>query len=117
MRLADTGLSTLIVSTDPAHSLSDALMQDVSGGSPVGVAGCENLQAMEVETADAVDRFRAAVSGFRAADLGLGGLAEEVLGQFRDSSETVPRQLRDSSENTRLHRLVQRPACAHAPPC
>ncbi|EOD38769.1 hypothetical protein EMIHUDRAFT_224177 [Emiliania huxleyi CCMP1516] len=95
VRLADTGLSTLIVSTDPAHSLSDALMQDVSGGSPVGVAGCENLQAMEVETADAVDRFRAAVSGFRAADLGLGGLAEEVLGQlgldeFADILDNVP---------------------------
>ena len=48
VRLADSGLSTLIVSTDPAHSLSDALAQDVSGGTPLEVDGCTNLMAMEV---------------------------------------------------------------------
>ena len=82
IRLADQGLSTLIVSTDPAHSLSDALMQDASGGRVVAVDGCANLLAMEVETGDAVARFREAVGGFRAADLGLGGVAEAVIGQL-----------------------------------
>ena len=95
VRLADAGLSTLIVSTDPAHSLSDALMQDVSGGSPVSVEGCAMLQAMEVETGAAVARFRAAVGGFRAADLGLGGVAEDVLSQlgleeFADILDNTP---------------------------
>ena len=42
------------------------------------VIGCAALQAMEVDTQEAVDRFRAAVGGFRAADLGLSGVAEEV---------------------------------------
>ena len=95
VRCADAGLRTLIVSTDPAHSLSDALMQDISGGSAMDVVGCENLQAMEVETGDAVDRFRAAVSGFRAEDLGLGGVAEDVLSQlgldeFADILDNTP---------------------------
>ena len=95
VKLADSGLSTLIVSTDPAHSLSDALMQDVSGGSPVDVEGCPALQAMEVETDEAIARFRAAVGGFRAADLGLGGMAEEVLSQlgldeFADILDNTP---------------------------
>ncbi|KAL3908106.1 MAG: hypothetical protein SGPRY_009929, partial [Prymnesium sp.] len=47
VRLADQGFNTLIVSTDPAHSLSDALMQDVSGGRPIAVDGCANLFGME----------------------------------------------------------------------
>jgi len=94
-RCADAGFSTLIVSTDPAHSLSDALMLDVSGGKPVEVSGLANLDAMEVDTADAVARFREAVGGFRAADLGLGGIAEEVVSQlgldeFADILDNTP---------------------------
>ena len=95
VRCADEGLSTLIVSTDPAHSLSDALMQDVSGGVPVAVEGCANLLGMEVQTDEAVARFRAAVGGFRASDLGLGGVAEEVLSklgldEFADILDNTP---------------------------
>ena len=92
---AEAGYATLVVSTDPAHSLSDALMQDVSGGAPVDVVGCQGLQAMEVQTDEAIARFRAAVGGFRAADLGLGGVAEEVLSQlgldeFADILDNTP---------------------------
>ena len=36
-RYASQGKATLVVSTDPAHSLSDSLDQDVSGGKPVKV--------------------------------------------------------------------------------
>ena len=95
VRLADGGLNTLIVSTDPAHSLGDALMQDVSGGVPVPVDGCPTLMAMEVQTDEAVARFRNAVSGFRASDLGLGGVAEEVLSklgldEFADILDNTP---------------------------
>lgn len=43
---------TLVISTDPAHSLGDALDQDVSGGKPVRVMGLDNLSAMEVWTID-----------------------------------------------------------------
>lgn len=39
---------TLVISTDPAHSLGDALDQDISGGEPVRVMGLDNLSAMEV---------------------------------------------------------------------
>jgi len=95
VRLADTGLRTLIVSTDPAHSLSDALAQDLSGGRAVPVEGCPALLALEVRPDEAVARFRAAVGGFRASDLGLGGVAEEVLAQlgldeFSDILDNTP---------------------------
>ncbi len=41
---------TLVISTDPAHSLGDALDQDISGGEPVKVVGLDNLSAMEVSS-------------------------------------------------------------------
>ena len=45
---------TLIVSTDPAHSLSDSLAQDVSSGVPVSVDGTDGmLWAMEIDTSEA----------------------------------------------------------------
>ncbi|KAG2424744.1 hypothetical protein HYH02_015126, partial [Chlamydomonas schloesseri] len=37
VHFANDGLPTLVVSTDPAHSLSDAFDQDLSGGSPVKI--------------------------------------------------------------------------------
>ena len=88
VRLADSGLSTLIVSTDPAHSLSDALMQDVGGGKPVMVNGVEGLEAMEVSTEEAAERFRSAIGGFRASDLGLGSAAEELVSKLVTATPT-----------------------------
>jgi len=50
IKFADEGLRTLVISTDPAHSLGDALMADLSGGkvTPVAEQG-GNLYALEVD--------------------------------------------------------------------
>uniref|UniRef100_A0A7S1XCQ9 ArsA/GET3 Anion-transporting ATPase-like domain-containing protein n=1 Tax=Compsopogon caeruleus TaxID=31354 RepID=A0A7S1XCQ9_9RHOD len=53
-KFADMGQTTLIVSTDPAHSLSDVFDQDVSGGSPVPVSSIEGLYAQEVNPKETV---------------------------------------------------------------
>lgn len=37
VKLAAAGHTTLVVSTDPAHSLGDSLDQDISGGKPVAL--------------------------------------------------------------------------------
>lgn len=50
LSLAEAGHTTLVVSTDPAHSLSDSLDQDVSGGKPVSVEGTEDqVYGMEID--------------------------------------------------------------------
>lgn len=81
LHLADQGLRTLVISTDPAHSLGDLLDQKVSGGDPVQVLGCDNLWAMEVDTTRALNRFRAL---FKELDVGAlatqFGVSEEILG-------------------------------------
>ena len=48
---------TLLISTDPAHSLSDSLGQKV-GDEIVGVKGVENLSALEVSAEKAFSKFK-----------------------------------------------------------
>eukprot|EP00971_Amphidinium_carterae_P303472 6030174-Amphidinium_carterae.1 len=58
--LADQGVKTLILSTDPAHSLGDALATPLSG---TAVEVAENLWAAEVDTKQALAELREVLSG------------------------------------------------------
>jgi arsenite-transporting ATPase len=57
VHLANTGKRTLLASTNPVHSLSGLLGQDVFG-KPTAVAGVENLWAYEIDTRDAIERSK-----------------------------------------------------------
>ena len=91
LKLAQEGQRVLVVSTDPAHSLSDAIDQDVSGGAPVAIDTPASLPiwGMEVDAAAAKVRFQKAIQA--ASDegtnsslrntlttFGLGGLADAL---------------------------------------
>jgi len=54
----EAGLDTLIVSTDPAHSLSDAFDQDLAGGEPVQILGTLSVYAMEVDPDRALQEWK-----------------------------------------------------------
>ncbi|GLI62585.1 hypothetical protein VaNZ11_005259 [Volvox africanus] len=58
VKLAAAGHTTLVVSTDPAHSLSDSLAQDVSGGKPVLLQGTDlPLWGLEIDPEEAKREF------------------------------------------------------------
>ena len=98
VKFAAAGHPTLLVSTDPAHSLSDSLAQDVSSGVPVPVDGTDMmLYAMEVDPDQARAEFAAfakendvgaGVKDF-ASSVGLGGFADQLgdlkLGELLDT--------------------------------
>lgn len=81
-RCAAQGLKTLVISTDPAHSLADVLQAEV-GGKPTKVA--KRLKAQQVEAQDELEQHWSAVSQW------LGGLLTE-RGVDRIAAEelTVP---------------------------
>jgi arsenite-transporting ATPase len=54
---ADSGESTLVVSTDPAPSISDALEQPI-GDTITSVEGVKGLSAQQLDASAAFDRFR-----------------------------------------------------------
>jgi arsenite/tail-anchored protein-transporting ATPase len=56
-RLATEGKRTLLASTNPVHSLSGLLDQDVFG-KKTPVNGIDNLWAFEIDTKDAIDRSK-----------------------------------------------------------
>jgi len=98
VQLAAEGRQTLVVSTDPAHSLSDSLGQDVSGGEPVAVEGTElSLWGMQVDLEAAKQELRGLAKddngeklGKMLSQVGLGGLAEQLkdlqLSELLDTS-------------------------------
>merc|ERR1719478_1965070 len=101
VKFATAGHHTLLVSTDPAHSLSDSLAQDVTGGLPVAVEGTDGMMyAMEVDPDQAKAEFTAFAkqadvsAGAKdfMSSVGLGGLADQLsdlkLGELLDTAPT-----------------------------
>ncbi|XP_010937153.1 ATPase GET3B [Elaeis guineensis] len=97
VKFANNGHPTLVVSTDPAHSLSDSFAQDLSGGTLVPVDGPDSpLFALEINPEKAREEFRSAsqrsggtgVKDFMDS-MGLGMLAEQLgelkLGELLDT--------------------------------
>eukprot|EP00613_Pedinella_sp_CCMP2098_P075329 CAMPEP_0171912298 /NCGR_PEP_ID=MMETSP0993-20121228/10973_1 /TAXON_ID=483369 /ORGANISM="non described non described, Strain CCMP2098" /LENGTH=815 /DNA_ID=CAMNT_0012546069 /DNA_START=46 /DNA_END=2493 /DNA_ORIENTATION=+ len=82
--LADAGFKTLVVSTDPAHSLGDALFLTPAdgdlkgkGSTPTSVGGCNDLlDALEIDPDASIQKFKDALGAFDLA-----GAAREVGGQ------------------------------------
>ncbi|OVA18037.1 Arsenical pump ATPase [Macleaya cordata] len=73
VKFANNGHPTIVVSTDPAHSLSDSFAQDLTGGMLVPVQGVDNpLFALEINPEKAREEFRAASQ----ANGGTGGVKD-----------------------------------------
>lgn len=56
--LASQGKKTLLCSTNPVHSLSSCFGQQFFGRGETAVEGCNNLYALEIETAETVEKYR-----------------------------------------------------------
>ncbi|TML37906.1 MAG: ArsA family ATPase [Actinobacteria bacterium] len=79
LRCADAGLRTIVVSTDPAHSLADALDRPL-GSDPTAVV--DGLWAQQVDASEHLEDAWGAVQAYLVELLGWGGLddieAEEL---------------------------------------
>lgn len=62
----EKGFKTLLVSTDPAHNLSDAFGQKISSGTePTKISGYTSLFALEVNATEAAEEFITKVTASR----------------------------------------------------
>ncbi|GER28846.1 ATPase [Striga asiatica] len=90
VKFANNGHPTLVVSTDPAHSLSDSFAQDLAGGTLVPVVGpFSPLFALEINPEKAREEFRSASqknggTGVKDFMDGMGlGLIADQLGELK----------------------------------
>ncbi len=85
IRAADLGHRTLLVSTDPAHSVSDSLDQRIGGETYTEVDGVVNLWAVELDTEDAMRTYSDVISQQDPS-----GTLSEFLGGGDPSSLSPP---------------------------
>ncbi|KAF3433962.1 hypothetical protein FNV43_RR25065 [Rhamnella rubrinervis] len=90
VKFANNGHPTLVVSTDPAHSLSDSFAQDLTGGTIVPVEGPDSpLFALEINPEKAREEFRSASqknggTGIKDFMDGMGlGMLVDQLGELK----------------------------------
>jgi len=88
---ADLGHRTLIVSTDPAHSVSDSLDQQIGGEDYVKVDNVENLWAIELSTDKAMQSYSDMISQQDPTGALTGLLGEDDVSSFSPpgADETV----------------------------
>lgn len=111
VRLATMGFKTLVLSTDPAHSLADALNMSLDGGMPIQVdlPGGE-LFAMEIDTEKAVRSFQNLTKEFvKEGNKGVGVEMARTLGleEFAGLLDNAPPGIDELVALTQVMELVK----------
>lgn len=104
-QFADEGQVTLIVSTDPAHSLSDAFDQPVSGGDPVPVVGIDNLYAQEINPENTKQSFN--LMGGSGSGDSLAGLGEMGLDDLNSLFDKLPPGFDEAAALAEIVKLLE----------
>ena len=75
---AEHGRNTLIISTDPAHSLGDSLGFDLPPGEPTPIPGINNLTALEIDPKKNLAEYKGLTSVNPMEGMDMPGLMEGI---------------------------------------
>ncbi|MBY8982162.1 MAG: ArsA family ATPase [Candidatus Lokiarchaeota archaeon] len=88
---AENGRNTLIISTDPAHSLGDSLGLEFSPGIPTPVEGIDNLTALEINPNTNMSEFEGLTNINPMENLGMPGMDDMgMFGAIQELSSMNP---------------------------
>jgi len=94
VQLAQYRKKVLIVSTDPAHNLSDAFCQKI-GREPTAIHGFDNLSAMEIDANDDMEKIQASMTegsdsgGDTSDEAGISSLMQELTNSIPGIDEAM----------------------------
>ena len=89
---AEHGRNTLIISTDPAHSLGDSLGIELSPGVPTPIAGIDNLTALEINPKVNMADFQGLTNINPMEEMGMSGMMENLplFGDMEELTSMTP---------------------------
>lgn len=89
---AEHGRNTLIISTDPAHSLGDSLGIELSPGEPTPIEGIDNLTALEINPKANMAEFQGLTNINPMEEMGMSGLMENMplFGDMEELASMTP---------------------------
>mmetsp|Transcript_3475 Transcript_3475/g.5084 ORF Transcript_3475/g.5084 Transcript_3475/m.5084 type:complete len:355 (+) Transcript_3475:264-1328(+) len=87
-QLAKSRKKVLIVSTDPAHNLSDAFCQKI-GREPTPINGFDNLSAMEIDANDDMEEMQRSMEESNEEDSGIQSLMSELTSSIPGIDEAM----------------------------
>jgi len=89
---AEHGRNTLIISTDPAHSLGDSLGVELLPGVATPIKGIENLTALEINPKANMEEFKGLTTVNPMAEMGMSGLMEDLpmFGDLEELTSSTP---------------------------
>ncbi|MHA2008660.1 MAG: ArsA family ATPase [Promethearchaeota archaeon] len=89
---AEHGRNTLIISTDPAHSLGDSLGVELSPGVPTQIEGIENLTALEINPKVNMAEVQGLTNINPMEEMGMAGLMEDMplFGDMEELTSMTP---------------------------
>jgi len=89
---AENGRNTLIISTDPAHSLGDSLGVELPPGVPTSIEGIENLTALEINPKVNTLELKGLTRVNPFEEIGMGGMMDNLsfLGDLEEISSLTP---------------------------
>ena len=89
---AEHGRNTLIISTDPAHSLGDSLGVELLPGIPTPIEGIDNLTALEINPKINMAEFKGITNINPMEEMGMSGLMENMplFGDMEELTSMTP---------------------------
>ncbi len=89
---AEHGRNTLIISTDPAHSLGDSLGIELSPGIPTPIEGIENLTALEINPKVNISEYKELTNINPMEEMGMSGLMDSlpIFGDMEELASMTP---------------------------
>ncbi|XP_023753092.1 ATPase GET3B [Lactuca sativa] len=121
VKFSNHGHPTIVVSTDPAHSLSDSFDQDLTGGTLVPIQGLDSpLFGLEINLEKTKEDYRSASQNNDGAgvkdfmgSMGLGMVAEQ-LGELKlaELLDTPPPGLDEAIAILKVMEFVDSPDCS-----
>lgn len=108
---AEHGRNTLVISTDPAHSLGDSLGIELPAGVPTPVEGIDNLTALEIDPKANMADYKGLTNVNPMEEMGMGGMGGLMdnmgMGEIQEFADMTPPGIDEALAFAKVLELIE----------